>query len=123
MNIDTMRWIDRNVGAMACAIATPLVRLWHWALARTPAKPTRVLFIELSEMGSTFLADPALRKARERLGAELYFVIFQRNVASIELVGSVPPGNIFTIRDTSLFHLVIDAFAFMLWTRRRRIDC
>jgi len=123
MNIDTMRWIDRNVGVVACAIATPLVRLWHWALARPAAMPARVLFIELSEMGSTFLADPAMRKARERLGAELFFVIFRRNVASIELVGSVPPGNIFTIRDTSLFHLVRDTAAFMLWARRKRIDC
>jgi ADP-heptose:LPS heptosyltransferase len=123
MNIDTMRWIDRNVGVVACAIATPLVRLWHWALGRPPAKPARLLFIELSEMGSTFLADPAMRKARDRLGAELFFVIFRRNVASIELVGSIPPGNIFTIRDTSLFHLIYDAVGFMLWARRRRIDC
>jgi ADP-heptose:LPS heptosyltransferase len=123
MNIDTMRWIDRNVGVVACAIATPLVRLWHWALARPPAKPARILFIELSEMGSTFLADPALRKAREQTGAELFFVIFKRNVASVELIGTVPSENIFTIRDTSLVHLVTDAFAFMLWTRRRRIDC
>jgi ADP-heptose:LPS heptosyltransferase len=123
MNIDTMRWIDRNVGVVACAIATSLVRLWHWASGQPEAKPERLLFVELSEMGSTFLADPALRKARERLGAELFFVIFRRNVASVELIGTVPPGNIFTIRDTSLFHLVVDAFAFMLWTRRQRIDC
>jgi ADP-heptose:LPS heptosyltransferase len=123
MNIDTMRWIDRNVGVVACAIATPLVRLWHWVADKPPAKPARMLFIELSEMGSTFLADPALRKAREQIGAELFFVIFKRNMASVELIGTVPSGNIFTIRDTSLFHLVYDAFAFMLWTRRKRIDC
>jgi hypothetical protein len=123
MNIDTMRWIDRNVGVVACAIATPLVRLLYWLGGRPPAKPARVLFIELSEMGSTFLADPALRKAREQIGAELYFVIFRRNVASVELIGTVPSGNIFTIRDTSLLHLVVEAFAFMLWTRRQRIDC
>ena len=123
MNIDTMRWIDRNVGVVACAIATPLVRLWHWATAWPPAVPARMLFIELSEMGSTFLADPALRKARERLGAELFFVIFRRNVASVELIGTIPPGNIFTIRDTSLFVLVSDTVAFLLWARRRQIDC
>ena len=64
-----------------------------------------------------------MRKVRERLGAELFFVIFRRNVASVELIGTVPPQNIFTIRDTSLFHLVHDAFAFMLWARQRRIDC
>src|ERR1044072_4055625 len=98
MKITTMRWIDRYVGVVACAIATPLVRLWHWGFVRTPRTAARVLFIELSEMGSTFLADPAMRKAGEQLGAELFFVIFARNAGSIELVGAVPSDNIFTIR-------------------------
>jgi ADP-heptose:LPS heptosyltransferase len=123
MKITTMRWVDRYVGIVACAIATPLVRLWHWGFVRPPRKASRVLFIELSEMGSTFLADPAMRKAREQIGAELFFVIFKRNAGSIELIGAIPSDNIFTIRDTSIFSLACDAAAFLLWTRRKRIDC
>ena len=80
----------------------------------------RILFVELSEMGTTILAQPAMRKARER--AELFFVIFTRNVGSLELLGEFPAENIFTIRDTSLFALAWDTLAFLAWTRRKGID-
>jgi ADP-heptose:LPS heptosyltransferase len=73
-------------------------------------------------MGSTILAEPAMRNARDRLGAELFVVIFRRNVGSLDLVGTISPANIFTIRDTSLFHLAWDSLAFLVWTRRKGID-
>lgn len=69
MKVDTMRWIDRCVGAPLCALVTPLVRLWHIARGGPPRTAPRLLFVELSEMGSTILAEPAMRKARDRLGA------------------------------------------------------
>ena len=122
MKVDTMRWIDRCVGAPLCALVTPLVRLWHIARARPSRTAPRLLFVELSVMGSTILAEPAMRKARDRLGAELFFVIFRRNVGSLDLVGTISPANIFTIRDTSLFHLAWDSLAFLIWTRRKGID-
>jgi ADP-heptose:LPS heptosyltransferase len=122
MKVDTMRWIDRCVGAPLCALVTPLMRLWHIARVRPPRTAPRLLFVELSEMGSTILAEPAMRKARDRLGAELFFVIFRRNVGSLDLVGTISPANIFTIRDTSLFHLAWDSLAFLVWTRRKGID-
>ena len=122
MKVDTMRWIDRCVGAPLCALVTPLVRLWHIARAWPPQTAPRLLFVELSEMGSAILAEPAMRKARDRLGAELFFVIFRRNVGSLDLVGTISPANIFTIRDTSLFHLAWDSLAFLIWTRRKGID-
>lgn len=123
MNIDTMRWIDRNVGVPVCAIASPLLRLWYRLFVRQPRTVSRVLFIELSEMGSTVLAEPAMRKARRQLQAELFFVIFTRNVGSIALTGAIPPANVFTISDTSLFELLRDTIGFVLWARRKRIDC
>ena len=122
MKVDTMRWIDRCVGAPLCAIATPLVRLWHMVCARPPPTAPRLLFIEMSEMGSPILAEPAMRKARSRPGAELFFVIFRRNVGSLDLVGTISPANGFTIRDTSLIHLAWDTLAFLIWTRRKGID-
>jgi ADP-heptose:LPS heptosyltransferase len=122
MNVDTMRRIDRLAGVPLCAVATVLVRLRDWLRRRTPRPARRILFIELSEMGSTLLASPAMRKAKAQLAAELYFVIFTRNVGSLRLVGMVPPGNIFTISDTSLFALARDTLAFLIWTRRKGID-
>jgi len=122
MNVDTMRRIDRLAGVPLCAVTTLLVRLRDWlrGAARRPAR--RILFVELSEMGSTVLASPAMRKAKARLNAELFFVIFTRNVGSLQLVGAVPPDNVFTISDASLFALARDTLAFLIWTRRRGID-
>ena len=123
MNIDTMRRIDRLAGVPLCAIATLLIRLRDTLRKRGTARPVRrILFIELSEMGSTVLASPAMRKARAQLSAELYFVIFARNVGSLQLVGTISPDNIFTISDASIFALARDTLAFLLWTRRKGID-
>jgi ADP-heptose:LPS heptosyltransferase len=122
MNIDTMRRIDRLAGVPLCAIATLLIRLRDWLHARTVRPVQRLLFVELSEMGSTVLASPAMRKARAQLSAELYFVIFKRNVGSLQLVGTISPDNIFTISDASIFTLARDTLAFLLWTRRKGID-
>jgi ADP-heptose:LPS heptosyltransferase len=119
MNVDTMRAIDRYAGIPLCAVATVLVRVASWL--RGPARPLRrALFVELSEMGSTILAQPAMRKARER--TELFFVIFARNAGSLDLTGEFPAANVFTIRDTDLFHLAFDTLAFLAWTRRNDID-
>jgi ADP-heptose:LPS heptosyltransferase len=122
MNIDSMRRIDRLAGQPLCAVATLLVRFRDWLRARSVRPVKRILFIELSEMGSTVLASPAMRKARTTLSADLYFVIFARNVGSLELVGAIAPGNIFTISDKSIFALARDTIAFLLWTRRKGID-
>ena len=122
INVATMRRIDRWIGVPLCALATAALKSW-WRLRPASARPARrVLFIELSEMGSTLLADPAMRKARDRLGAELYFVIFAQNADSLALAATVPRGNVFTIRSSSLWHLLVDVLGFLRWTRRNAID-
>jgi ADP-heptose:LPS heptosyltransferase len=122
MHVDSMRRIDRLAGVPLCAIATVLLRIYY-ALRRRPARPVRrILFIELSEMGSTVLAEPAMRKARVKLSAEIFFVIFKRNVGSVELLGVFPPENIFTISDRSIFTIARDALALQRWIRKKGID-
>ncbi len=122
MNVDTMRRIDRWAGVPLCAAATLFVRLRDAFRPRTPRPMRRILFVELSEMGTTILAEPAMRKARTRLAAELFFVIFERNAGSLELLGTFPAANVFTISDKSLFALARDTFAFLRWCRRNDID-
>jgi ADP-heptose:LPS heptosyltransferase len=103
-------------------VVTVFLNLW-WRLWRRPPRPTRrIFFIELSEKGSTILADPAMRKARDRTGAEIYFVIFAQNAESLAIAGTVAESNVFTIATTSLWRLAIDTLAFLLWTRRNAID-
>jgi ADP-heptose:LPS heptosyltransferase len=122
ISVDSMRRIDRLVGAPLCALASGFLKVW-WRMRPKPLRPIRrILFIELSEMGSTVLADPALRKARDRTGAEIYFAIFAKNAGSLAITGTIAPGNVFTIRTDSLWRLAVDALGFLLWTRRNRID-
>jgi ADP-heptose:LPS heptosyltransferase len=122
MNVDTMRRIDRLAGIPLCAFATVLLCTLESVRIRPERAVRRILFIELSEMGSTILAEPAMRKARARLQAELFFVIFKRNVSSLELFGTISGSNVFTIRDDSFWHLTADTLRFLLWTRRMSID-
>lgn len=121
MNIDTMRRIDRALGVPLCFLTTLALRL-KAARRAQPAAPRRVLFLELSEMGSTILADPAMRRLRDRHGAELHFAIFAQNRASLGLLDTIPPDNIFTLRSDSFALLARDALALLRWMRRRRID-
>ena len=117
-----MRRIDRLAGVPLCFLATLAVKLRDLVRRGSPRPMRRILFIELSEMGSTILADPALRKARDRTGAELYFVIFAQNADSLAFTGTIERCNVFTIGTGSLWRLALDTLAFLLWTRRNGID-
>lgn len=115
-----MRAVDYWIGVPLCFLCTLLVRLW--ARPRGPQKPQRVLFIELSEMGSTVIANPAMQKAKDALGAEIFFLIFERNVDSLRLTDTVPQANIVTIRETGLVTLMLDSLRFLRWARKAKID-
>ena len=124
ISVNTMRAIDHWVGVPLCAIASPLVVLIDGVkriFSRDPKTPKKLLFIELSEMGSAILVDPAMRNAQAR-GAELFFLIFKSNRASLTLLNTVKPENIFTIDSSSLGGLIKDTLRFLLVARAHRID-
>ena len=124
ISVNTMRAIDHWVGVPLCAIASPLVALMDGVkniFGREPETPKKLLFIELSEMGSAILVDPAMRNAQAR-GAELFFLIFKSNRASLTLLNTVKPENIFTIDSSSLVGLIKDTLYFLIIARRHRID-
>jgi ADP-heptose:LPS heptosyltransferase len=122
MNVDLMRKIDYYAGVPLAFIATGIVKLIDRLTQPARVMPHRVLFIELSEMGSAILVDPAMQKLKHDTGAELYFAIFETNKQSLKLLDTIPEENIFTIREKSLVTLALDSFLFLLWTRRNRID-
>jgi len=122
MKIDTMRKVDYFAGIPLCFFASLLIWLFSLFRHKKPTTPSKVLFVELSEMGSAILADPAMRKIQNKCNAALYFVIFQSNAASLRLLGTVPESNIFNIRADNILHLAIDTLRFLGWTRRHKID-
>ena len=124
LSVDTMRTIDHRIGVPLCALVSPLVRLLDWftsLFVGAPGRPHKILFIELSEMGSAILVDPAMRKAQTQ-GAEIFFLIFKSNKASLSLLNTVPSGNIFTIDASSLTSLVTDTLKFLFQARIKKID-
>jgi ADP-heptose:LPS heptosyltransferase len=124
ISVNTMRAIDHWVGVPLCAIVSPFVALFDGVkniFSRGPETPKKLLFIELSEMGSAILVDPAMRNAQAR-GAELFFLIFKSNRASLTLLNTVKPENIFTIDASSLGGLIKDTLRFLIVARQRQID-
>src|SRR5579871_1291505 len=120
MKLRTMRAVDYWIGIPLCFLCTWVIRLL--GTPKGPEKRQRVLFVEVSEMGSTVIANPALQKAKNALGAEIFFLIFQRNADSLRLLPTVPEANIITIRENNLKVLVLDTLRYLSWVRRAKID-
>ncbi|HEY0635173.1 MAG TPA: glycosyltransferase family 9 protein [Gammaproteobacteria bacterium] len=121
MKVDTMRAIDYYAGVPLCFLMTLLFWLTKPFRGTAKGAPRKVAFIELSEMGSAIIVDPAMRKMRAH-GAELFFVIFKKNAPSLRLLGTVPEQNVYTIREDGLFPLLSDTLGFLFWARKRGID-
>jgi ADP-heptose:LPS heptosyltransferase len=124
ISVNTMRAIDHWVGVPLCAVVSPMVALIDGIkniFSSSVDEPRKLLFIELSEMGSAILVDPAMRNAQAR-GAELFFLIFKSNRASLTLLNTVKPENIFTIDSSSLGGLIKDTLKFLIVARKHRID-
>lgn len=121
MKIETMRKIDYGVGIPLSFILTWLKFIFPTRKLQSDI-PKKVLFIELSEMGSAILADPAMQRAVHRHNSEIFFVIFKRNKASLNFLNSVKEENIFTIEDTSLLNILLGTIKLMLWCQKHKID-
>ncbi|MBP7231990.1 MAG: glycosyltransferase family 9 protein [Syntrophaceae bacterium] len=122
MKVDTMRRIDYYIGVPLCFIGTLLDKALNLVARPKRIKTRNVLFIELSEMGSAILVDPAMRKLQRETGANLHFAIFKKNKPSLELLKTVPDENIYTFREDGLLVLMMDTLKYLLWTRKKKID-
>lgn len=124
MNVDAMRKIDRWIGVPLCFFMSIIISISTKIRFIKKKNPdlSRVLFIELSEMGSAIIVDPAMRKMREEGPSELFFAIFEDNYKSLEILQTVPEQNVFKMRSSGLVVLAIDVIKFMFWCRKRKIN-
>ncbi len=123
MKLSAMRRIDYYVGIPACFLLTLLVRVIERLRPRRTDERRRVLFIELSEMGSTILAAATISRVQERYGKDgTFFTIFHKNAPSLRLLGLFPESQIFTLRDDSLVHLAVDLLRFARRCRAAGVD-
>jgi len=124
IKVDSMRKIDRWVGVPLCY----LMSIWVWLKEKLTfvkkEKPdlNKTLFIELSEMGSAILVDPAMRKLKNEESGELYFAIFENNAKSLEILNTIDQDHIFKMRADNLLHLIIDVVRFFFWSRKNKIS-
>jgi len=122
MNVDTMRNIDHYAGVPLTFLGTIIKKTIDFLITPKAIKPKNVLLIELSEMGSAIIVDPAMRKLQANIEGELFFVIFSKNAVSLELLGTVKKENVFLIDESSIANLAISAIKFLSWCRNNKID-
>jgi ADP-heptose:LPS heptosyltransferase len=120
----TLQWLDRRVGAPVCLLLTLVRRVGAVFGGGPPAVPVgSILFIKLAEQGSTVLAHDAVRRAVERVGrANVHFLVFEENRFIIDLIGLVPPENVFTVRTGSAWAMASSGARVLGRVRRRRFD-
>jgi len=122
MKVDTMRTVDRILGVPITFLLSGIYWLIYKWYPRRNVSIKNALFIELSEMGSAIIADPAMRRLQQATGANLYFVIFKKNAVSLSLLNTIGENNIFVIRESNLLVFAWDVLSFLVWCRRRQID-
>ncbi|NTV15264.1 MAG: glycosyltransferase family 9 protein [Desulfobulbaceae bacterium] len=110
MRITTLRIIDLWVGRPICWLMTILYFAKRLFIKRQPpTTPKKILFIKLFGAGSLVLAHPTVKAVRQRFpAAEIFFLTFHSNKQVLTLLDLIPPGNIFTVRDDTLPHLLLD---------------
>lgn len=124
MNVNAMRTIDKWVGVPLCFFASALSRIRNiFSTKKRVPNTSRTLFIELSEMGSAVIVDPAMRKLRRETNAELFFAIFKDNAKSLEILNTVPDENVFKMNSSNLLALAFSVLSFIRWCRRKKITC
>jgi ADP-heptose:LPS heptosyltransferase len=122
MKVDTMRWIDYYVGVPLCLLGSICQKIINLIYKPKKNSPHNILFVELSEMGSAILVDPAMKKLQKQIGADIHFVIFKKNKPSLDLLKTVSQDNIYTIRENSMPLFFLDTLKFFFWTRKKKID-
>ncbi|QSZ41678.1 glycosyltransferase family 9 protein [Sulfurimonas aquatica] len=122
MNVDTMRNIDHYAGVPLACAGTIIKKTADFFIPPKKIKPKNVLLIELSEMGSAIIVDPAMRKLKANIEGELFFVIFSKNKVSLQLLETVKEENIYSIDESSIMNLAKSSLDFLKWCREKEID-
>jgi ADP-heptose:LPS heptosyltransferase len=117
-----MRNVDYYAGVPLTFALTLVQKLYAFAVPKQRKKAKNVLLIELSEMGSAIIVDPAMRKLKQNIDGELYFVIFKKNKVSLQLLNTVKEENIFTIDEDGIVPIALSTLKFLKWCREKEID-
>jgi ADP-heptose:LPS heptosyltransferase len=119
----TLQWIDRRIGAPICFLLTLVRKVELLFGSPAPVAVKSILFLKLAEQGSTVLAHGAVTRAVAKVGrGNVYFLVFEENRFIVDVIGLVPPGNVFTVRTGSAWTMATSALSVISQIRRKRID-
>lgn len=125
MNVDLMRFIDRKVGIPLCFLLSCLDKvssIFSFGKKRRSAVK-KILFMQISEMGSAISAYSSILKAKELYpDAEIYYFIFSEMQASVHLLDIIPKERVLTIPSKSLTGLIFGVIRITLVMRRLKFD-
>ena len=125
MNLEAIRWIDKNIGRPFCFLLT-LHRRFCDIFRKSIAgyeKPSKILFIKLIEQGSTVLTYPALKKAIDLAGKEnVYFLVFKDNRPILDILNVISSSNIIEVDSEGICKFIYSAVRALTRIRKEHID-
>ena len=124
MNVDLTRKIDYWIGIPFCFIFSILFKIKSRFVPLSSRETIhRVIFLQISEMGSAVSAYPSVRYVKERFSeVQIYYVIFEKLQEIIDLLGIIDKKNILTIREDNIFNFVVDTLSLIIKLRKLKID-
>ncbi len=124
MNVNFMRTIDRRVGIPICFFLSIIHGIGKlFSPPKIIKKPQRILFIELSEMGSMVLAYSLFKKTKELFpGAELHFLTFKENRHAVDILGIIPKENVVTVNSRDIFSFLLSSISATWKLRWKKIS-
>jgi ADP-heptose:LPS heptosyltransferase len=125
MHVDFMRKADYWLGIPICFFLSMINKtqkiLGFGKLKEI--KPKKVLFIELSEMGSAIIAYTSMKKIKELFpNSNIFFLIFEEYRYSVDILNLIPKENVITVRSKSFFLFVVDMLRALWKIRKEKID-
>lgn len=126
MNVSTMKIVDRAVGVPVCfllSILAALGRLFRKCASPGLQESSRVLFVELSEMGSMVAAYPALQEVCQKVTKErVYFLTLNQNRKCVDMLKLIPPENVLTIKNEGAVGFAVSMLKCIMKIRALRFD-
>jgi len=124
MNVNFMRTIDRRVGIPICFFLSIIHGIGKiFSPPKIIKKPRKILFIELSEMGSMVLAYSLFKKTKELFpGAELHFLTFKENRHAVDILGIIPKKNVVTVSSRNIFSFILSSISATWKLRWKKIS-
>lgn len=127
MNINLMRKIDLIIGIPLSFIFTIFDKVA--AIFKSKKNPPhsenfkKILFIKLSEMGTTILLMPTIDRLNELFPEnKKFFLVFKENALIVSFLKIIPEENILIVRTDNLIVLIYDLIRYIIFLRKEKID-